>query len=135
MKAAKYINPMLFSGLLLILAVSCAGNRRQDGTNSPFVEEELPELKQNMVRAEGSGTSPDVHMATEIARINAMTVLAGKISPADTLSETGADGTVRITESVAVPVFDVTEVDRQVFKNRTTDDYTVWILLEAEIVP
>ena len=62
-----------------------------------------------------------------------MTVLAGKVSPADTLTEAGEDGIVRTSVTVNTPVFDVTEVDRRVFKNRTTDDYTVWILLEADV--
>ena len=96
-------------------------------------EETLPKLEENRVRAEGSGTSRDMHMAAEIARINAMTVLAGKVSPADTLTEAGEDGIVRTSVTVNTPVFDVTEVDRRVFKNRTTDDYTVWILLEADV--
>ena len=93
-----------------------------------------PAAKENMVRAEGTGTSPDVQMATEIARINAMTVLAAKAAPADTLTETTPDG-IRTVETVNTPVFDVTEIDRRVFKNRTTGDFTVWILLEAEILP
>lgn len=126
---------LALSVLLLLLSSSCAGNRQQDGSRSPFVEEELPVLEQNRVRAEGTGTSSDVQMATEIARINAMTVLAAKAAPADTLTETSADGSMRTVETVNTPVFDVTEVDRRVFRNRTTDDYTVWILLEAEIVP
>ena len=69
---------LLLPAIILVLAASCAGNRQLDGSKSPFVEEELPVLKENMVRAEGTGTSPDVQMATEIARINAMTVLAAK---------------------------------------------------------
>ena len=74
-------------------------------------------------------------MATEIARINAMTVLAAKAAPADTLTETAPDGSIRTVEKVSTPLFDVTEIDRRVFRNRTTDDFTVWILLEAEILP
>ena len=126
---------LLLPAILLVLAASCAGNRQQDGSKSPFVEEELPVLKENMVRAEGTGTSPDVQMATEIARINAMTVLAAKAAPADTLTETAPDGSIRTVEKVSTPLFDVTEIDRRVFRNRTTDDFTVWILLEAEILP
>ena len=121
--------------IILVLAASCAGNRQLDGSKSPFVEEELPVLKENMVRAEGTGTSPDVQMATEIARINAMTVLAAKAASADTLTETAPDGSIRTVEKVSTPLFDVTEIDRRVFRNRTTDDFTVWILLEAEILP
>ena len=126
---------LLLPAILLVLAASCAGNRQLDGSKSPFVEEELPVLKENMVRAEGTGTSPDVQMATEIARINAMTVLAAKAAPADTLTETAPDGSIRTVEKVSTPLFDVTEIDRRVFRNRTTDDFTVWILLEAEILP
>lgn len=126
---------LLLPAILLVLAASCAGNRQLDGSKSPFVEEELPVLKENMVRAEGTGTSPDVQMATEIARINAMTVLAAKAAPADTLTETSPDGSIRTVEKVSTPLFDVTEIDRRVFRNRTTDDFTVWILLEAEILP
>lgn len=126
---------LLLPAIILVLAVSCAGNRQLDGSKSPFVEEELPVLKENMVRAEGTGTSPDVQMATEIARINAMTVLAAKAAPADTLTETAPDGSIRTVEKVSTPLFDVTEIDRRVFRNRTTDDFTVWILLEAEILP
>lgn len=125
---------LLLPTIILVLAASCAGNRQQDAGKSPFVEEELPVLKENMVRAEGTGTSSDVQMATEIARINAMTVLAAKAAPADTLTETTPDG-IRTVETVNTPVFDVTEIDRRVFKNRTTGDFTVWILLEAEILP
>lgn len=134
MSTMKHI-PHFLSALLLVLAASCAGNRQLDGSKSPFVEEELPVLKENMVRAEGTGTSPDVQMATEIARINAMTVLAAKAAPADTLTETAPDGSIRTVEKVSTPLFDVTEIDRRVFRNRTTDDFTVWILLEAEILP
>lgn len=119
--------------MIVLLAVSCTGNRQQKSDVSPFEEETLPKLEENRVRAEGSGTSKDMHMAAEIARINAMTVLAGKVSPADTLTEAGEDGIVRTSVTVNTPVFDVTEVDRRVFKNRTTDDYTVWILLEADV--
>lgn len=126
---------LLLPAILLVLAASCAGNRQLDGSKSPFVEEELPVLKENMVRAEGTGTSTDVQMATEIARINAMTVLAAKAAPADTLTETAPDGSIRTVEKVSTPLFDVTEIDRRVFRNRTTDDFTVWILLEAEILP
>lgn len=126
---------LLLPAILLVLAASCAGNRQLDGSKSPFVEEELPVLKENMVRAEGTGTSTDVQMATEIARINAMTVLAAKAAPADTITETAPDGSIRTVEKVSTPLFDVTEIDRRVFRNRTTDDFTVWILLEAEILP
>lgn len=126
---------LLLPAIILVLAASCAGNRQLDGSKSPFVEEELPVLKENMVRAEGTGTSTDVQMATEIARINAMTVLAAKAAPADTLTETTPDGSIRTVEKVSTPLFDVTEIDRRVFRNRTTDDFTVWILLEAEILP
>lgn len=126
---------LLVPAIILVLAASCAGNRQLDGSKSPFVEEELPVLKENMVRAEGTGTSPDVQMATEIARINAMTVLAAKAASADTLTETAPDGSIRTVEKVSTPLFDVTEIDRRVFRNRTTDDFTVWILLEAEILP
>ncbi len=126
---------LLLPAIILVLAASCAGNRQLDGSKSPFVEEELPVLKENMVRAEGTGTSTDVQMATEIARINAMTVLAAKAAPADTLTETAPDGSIRTVEKVSTPLFDVTEIDRRVFRNRTTDDFTVWILLEAEILP
>lgn len=126
---------LLLPAILLVLAASCAGNRQLDGSKSPFVEEELPVLKENMVRAEGTGTSTDVQMATEIARINAMTVLAAKAAPADTLTEKAPDGSIRTVEKVSTPLFDVTEIDRRVFRNRTTDDFTVWILLEAEILP
>lgn len=126
---------LLLPAIILVLAASCAGNRQLDGSKSPFVEEELPVLKENMVRAEGTGTSPNVQMATEIARINAMTVLAAKAASADTLTETAPDGSIRTVEKVSTPLFDVTEIDRRVFRNRTTDDFTVWILLEAEILP
>ena len=121
---------LLLPAIILVLAASCAGNRQLDGSKSPFVEEELPVLKENMVRAEGTGTSPDVQMATEIARIK-----AAKAAPADTLTETAPDGSIRTVEKVSTPLFDVTEIDRRVFRNRTTDDFTVWILLEAEILP
>ena len=62
--------------MIVLLAVSCTGNRQQKSDVSPFEEETLPKLEENRVRAEGSGTSRDMHMAAEIARINAMTVLA-----------------------------------------------------------
>ena len=103
---------LLLPAIILVLAASCAGNRQLDGSKSPFVEEELPVLKENMVRAEGTGTSPDVQMATEIARINAMTVLAAKAASADTLTETAPDGSIRTVEKVSTPLFDVTESGR-----------------------
>ena len=105
MSTMKHI-PHFLSALLLVLAASCAGNRQLDGSKSPFVEEELPVLKENMVRAEGTGTSPDVQMATEIARINAMTVLAAKAAPADTLTETAPDGSIRTVEKVSTPLLE-----------------------------
>ena len=47
MSTMKHI-PHFLSALLLVLAASCAGNRQLDGSKSPFVEEELPVLKENM---------------------------------------------------------------------------------------
>lgn len=63
--------------------------------------------------------------------MNAMTVLAGKVSPADTLTEYAEDGSIRQTETVSTPVFDVRQIDRRVYRDSTTGNYTVWILLEA----
>ena len=39
---------LLLPAIILVLAASCAGNRQLDGSKSPFVEEELPVLKENM---------------------------------------------------------------------------------------
>lgn len=127
-------NVCILVAACVLLAVSCAGGRQKkaDGSESPFTVEELRSQRDSLVRAEGTGTSTNVQMATEIARLNAMTVLAGKLSPADTSSATDGAGGVLTREEIDTPVFDVTEVDRRVFRNEKDGTFTVWILLETK---
>ncbi|HIZ87041.1 MAG TPA: hypothetical protein IAC03_02640 [Candidatus Coprenecus pullistercoris] len=105
----------------LLLAVSCGGRGKasDDSATSPFTQEELEPVRGDVVRAEGTGTSASMEMATRIARMNALTVLASKLNPEDSLS--------------ATPVVDITLVDRSVYRNESSDSYTVWVLLETHI--
>lgn len=126
------MNRFFIMSIAILTAVSCAGNRQQRAEDvSSDDTDTLPAVQENRVRAEGTGTSMNVQMATEIARMNAMTVLAGKVSPADTITEYAEDGSIRQTEKVSTPVFDVRQIDRRVYRDSTTGNYTVWILLEA----
>ncbi|HIZ86122.1 MAG TPA: hypothetical protein IAC04_06500 [Candidatus Coprenecus stercoravium] len=118
----------------VFLAVSCGGRGKVVRTESPFTQKELAPVRADVIRAEGTGTSADVNMATNIARMNAMTVLAGKLNGADTLKENLPDGGTLTTSTLeSTPVVDVTLVDRRVFRNRSTNDFTVWVLLETRI--
>lgn len=91
------------------------------------------QVRDSVIRAEGTGTSGSVQAALEIARLNAMTVLAGKLVPADTAVEKLPDGSIRSVQKVETPVMDVRIVDRKVFRNESSGDFTVWVLLETEM--
>ena len=125
------MNRFLILSAAVLAVMSCAGNRQQKPAVSTEGTDTIPALQENRVRAEGTGTSVNVQMATEIARMNAMTVLACKVSPADTLTEYAEDGSIVQTETVSTPVFDVRQIDRRVYRDSATGNYTVWILLEA----
>ena len=121
-----------------VLAVSC-GNRQKKsetsgtGAESPFTVEDLRSKRQGMIRAEGTGKSSSVEMATQIARMNALTVLAGKLSPADTADYEREDGSKVQRTTVQTPVADAALVDRRVFHDKKTGVFTVWVLIEAKM--
>ena len=76
MKSIVIICIVAVSVLCAVLAVSC-GNRQKKsetsgtGAESPFTVEDLRSKRQGMIRAEGTGKSSSVEMATQIARMNA----------------------------------------------------------------
>ena len=114
MKSVVIICIVAVGVLCAVLAVSC-GNRQKKsetsgtGAESPFTVEDLRSKRQGMIRAEGTGKSSSVEMATQIARMNALTVLAEKLSPADTADY------------------------ERVFHDQKTGVFTVWVLIEANM--
>ena len=138
MKSVVIICIVAVSVLCAVLAVSC-GNRQKKsetsgtGAESPFTVEDLRSKRQGMIRAEGTGKSSSVEMATRIARMNALTVLAGKLSPADTADYEREDGSKVQRTTVQTPVADAALVDRRVFHDKKTGVFTVWVLLEADM--
>ena len=136
MKSVVIICIVAVSVLCAVLAVSC-GNRQKtsesSGTESPFTVEDLRSKRQGMIRAEGTGKSSSVEMATQIARMNALTVLAGKLSPADTTDYESQDGSKVQRTTVQTPVAEATLVDRRVFHDKKTGVFTVWVLIEASM--
>ena len=138
MKSVVIICIVAVSVLCAVLAVSC-GNRQKKsetsgtGAESPFTVEDLRSKRQGMIRAEGTGKSSSVEMATQIARMNALTVLAGKLSPADTADYEREDGSKVQRTTVQTPVADAALVDRRVFHDKKTGVFTVWVLIEASI--
>ena len=129
MKSVVIICIVAVSVLCAVLAVSC-GNRQK---KSPFTVEDLRSKRQGMIRAEGTGKSSSVEMATQIARMNALTVLAGKLSPADTTDYESQDGSKVQRTTVQTPVAEATLVDRRVFHDKKTGVFTVWVLIEASM--
>ena len=138
MKSVVIICIVAVSVLCAVLAVSC-GNRQKKsetsgtGAESPFTVEDLRSKRQGMIRAEGTGKSSSVEMATQIARMNALTVLAGKLSPADTADYEREDGSKVQRTTVQTPVADAALVDRRVFHDKKTGVFTVWVLIEAKM--
>ena len=138
MKSVVIICIVAVSVLCAVLAVSC-GNRQKKsetsgtGAESPFTVEDLRSKRQGMIRAEGTGKSSSVEMATQIARMNALTVLAGKLSPADTTDYECEDGSKVQRTTVQTPVAEATLVDRRVFHDKKTGVFTVWVLIEASM--
>lgn len=138
MKSVVIICIVAFSVLCAVLAVSC-GNRQKKsetsgtGAESPFTVEDLRSKRQGMIRAEGTGKSSSVEMATQIARMNALTVLAGKLSPADTADYEREDGSKVQRSTVQTPVAEAALVDRRVFHDQKTGVFTVWVLIEANM--
>ena len=138
MKSVVIICIVAVSVLCAVLAVSC-GNRQKKsetsgtGAESPFTVEDLRSKRQGMIRAEGTGKSSSVEMATQIARMNALTVLAGKLSPADTTDYESQDGSKVQRTAVQTPVAEATLVDRRVFHDKKTGVFTVWVLIEASM--
>ena len=138
MKSVVIICIVAVSVLCAVLAVSC-GNRQKKsetsgtGAESPFTVEDLRSKRQGMIRAEGTGKSSSVEMATRIARMNALTVLAGKLSPADTADYEREDGSKVQRTTVQTPVADAALVDRRVFHDKKTGVFTVWVLIEASV--
>ena len=138
MKSVVIICIVAVSVLCAVLAVSC-GNRQKKsetsgtGAESPFTVEDLRSKRQGMIRAEGTGKSSSVEMATQIARMNALTVLAGKLSPADTADYEREDGSKVQRTTVQTPVADAALVDRRVFHDKKTGVFTVWVLIEANM--
>lgn len=125
--------------LCIVLTVSCAGNRQKKsetsgtGAESPFTVEDLRSRRHNTLRAEGTGKSSSVETATQIARMNALTVLAGKLSSADTADYECEDGSKVQRTTVQASVAEATLVDRRVFRDKKTGTFTVWVLLEANM--
>ncbi len=138
MKSVVIICIVAVSVLCAVLAVSC-GNRQKKsetsgtGAESPFTVEDLRSKRQGMIRAEGTGKSSSVEMATQIARMNALTVLAEKLSPADTADYEREDGSKVQRTTVQTPVADAALVDRRVFHDKKTGVFTVWVLIEAKM--
>lgn len=138
MKSVVIICIVAVSVLCAVLAVSC-GNRQKKsetsgtGAESPFTVEDLRSKRQGMIRAEGTGKSSSVEMATRIARMNALTVLAGKLSPADTADYEREDGSKVQRTTVQTPVAEAALVDRCVFHDKKTGVFTVWVLIEASV--
>ena len=138
MKSVVIICIVAVSVLCAVLAVSC-GNRQKKsetsgtGADSPFTVEDLRSKRQGMIRAEGTGKSSSVEMATQIARMNALTVLAEKLSPADTADYEREDGSKVQRTTVQTPVADAALVDRRVFHDKKTGVFTVWVLIEANM--
>lgn len=138
MKSVVIICIVAVSVLCAVLAVSC-GNRQKKsetsgtGAESPFTVEDLRSKRQGMIRAEGTGKSSSVEMATRIARMNALTVLAGKLSPADTADYEREDGSKVQRTTVQTPVAEAALVDRRVFHDKKTGVFTVWVLIEASV--
>ena len=138
MKSIVIICIVAVSVLCAVLAVSC-GNRQKKsetsgtGAESPFTVEDLRSKRQGMIRAEGTGKSSSVEMATQIARMNALTVLAGKLSPADTADYEREDGSKVQRSTVQTPVAEAALVDRRVFHDQKTGVFTVWVLIEASV--
>ncbi len=138
MKSIVIICIVAVSVLCAVLAVSC-GNRQKKsetsgtGAESPFTVEDLRSKRQGMIRAEGTGKSSSVEMATQIARMNALTVLAGKLSPADTADYEREDGSKVQRSTVQTPVAEAALVDRRVFHDQKTGVFTVWVLIEANM--
>lgn len=138
MKSIVIICIVAVSVLCAVLAVSC-GNRQKKsetsgtGAESPFTVEDLRSKRQGMIRAEGTGKSSSVEMATQIARMNALTVLAGKLSPADTADYEREDGSKVQRSTVQTPVAEAALVDRRVFHDKKTGVFTVWVLIEASM--
>ena len=138
MKSVVIICIVAVSVLCAVLAVSC-GNRQKKsetsgtGAESPFTVEDLRSKRQGMIRAEGTGKSSSVEMATQIARMNALTVLAEKLSPADTADYEREDGSKVQRTTVQTPVADAALVDRRVFHDKKTGVFTVWVLIEASM--
>ena len=138
MKSVVIICIVAVSVLCAVLAVSC-GNRQKKsetsgtGADSPFTVEDLRSKRQGMIRAEGTGKSSSVEMATQIARMNALTVLAEKLSPADTADYEREDGSKVQRTTVQTPVADAALVDRRVFHDKKTGVFTVWVLIEAKM--
>ena len=130
MKSVVIICIVAVSVLCAVLAVSC-GNRQKKsetsgtGAESPFTVEDLRSKRQGMIRAEGTGKSSSVEMATRIARMNALTVLAGKLSPADTADYEREDGSKVQRTTVQTPVAEAALVDRRVFHDKKTGVFTV----------
>ena len=138
MKSIVIICIVAVSVLCAVLAVS-SGNRQKKsetsgtGAESPFTVEDLRSKRQGMIRAEGTGKSSSVEMATQIARMNALTVLAGKLSPADTADYEREDGSKVQRSTVQTPVAEAALVDRRVFHDQKTGVFTVWVLIEANM--
>lgn len=121
----------LIVAVSLLAAVSCGGGNRQ--AKSPFTKKELVSDRKNAIRAEGTGTANNIRAAMSIARMNAMTSLAGKLASVITDTSATADGGVRYTEKKDAVINNAIQIDQRVFENEKDGTVTVWILLETEI--
>lgn len=119
---------LLCCTLAFAIAFSSCANRTSDKAGDP--DRMVAKDTDTTYRAEGSATSGDIESATEMARINAMTVLAGKIAETDSLV-VETDSTRKVTTAVSTPLYDVAMADRRIFRNND-GTYSVWVLLEMK---
>lgn len=110
---------------------SCKNAEKGGKSRQNLPEEGLVTDSDTVFRAEGSATGADIEIATEMARLNAMTVLAGKIADVDSVVTELSDSLKKVTTSVSAPMYDVIMADRRIYKNKD-GSYSVWVLLEMK---
>ncbi len=122
---------LIMTALMVGLVSSCGWGGSKGGSRSPFSKKELKDTTM-VVRGEGSATSVDAQMAEQEAYMNAMVVIAGKLSEAEKEVSVDENGGVREKTSVSTPVMNASIVDKRVYHNEKSNTYTVWVLVEAK---
>lgn len=125
----KNITFLLLCALAFAVSFSSCTDRRSDKTGGSDTKTVVKDTD-TTYRAEGSATGGDIETATEMARINAMTVLAGKIAEADSLV-VETDSSRKVTTTLSTPLYDVVMADRRIFRNND-GTYSVWVMLEMK---